>query len=368
MFLYIEDRSVLSMGNDESDPKLRVDQQELESFAFEILTAAGVTKHHARTVADALVRADLRGVDSHGLARLEIYVRKFENGGFNPDPNIRVESIADTAVLVDADDGPGQSAATRAMEEAIAMAGGSGIGIAGVTNSNHFGTAAYYTEKASDAGYVGLAMTNVVSDVAPFGGTDAFLGTNPISFSIPTDREYPITLDMATSVVAMGKVDHVAEAGDQLPDDWALDENGEPATSPEEVEALRPVGGPKGFGLGLVVDALCGVLTGAGTSETVGELYDDFDKPMRLGHFVAAIDVDSFRGEETFRQEMGLYIDRLKSQDTQDGVDEIRVPGELETLEKQRNETAGVPVNADAQRGLRNLAERFDIPLPDGFE
>lgn len=356
------------MHDDETDPKLRVDQQELRSFAFEILTATGVTTDYARTVADALVRADLRGVNSHGLARLETYVRKFENGGFNPDPNIRTESVADTAVLVNADDGPGQSAATRAMEEAMTMADDAGIGIAGVTNSNHFGTAAYYTEKASDAGYVGLAMTNVVSDVAPFGGTDAFLGTNPISFSIPTDREYPITLDMATSVVAMGKVDHVAEAGEQLPNDWALDENGEPATNPEQVEALRPVGGPKGFGLGLVVDALCGVLTGAGTSETVGELYDDFDQPMRLGHFVAAIDVGSFRGEETFRQEMGLYTDRLKSQDTQDGVDEIRVPGELETLEKQRNETAGVPVSADAQRGLRNLAERFDIPLPDGFE
>lgn len=356
------------MGDDETDPKLRVDQQELRSFAFEILTAAGVTTDHAQTVADALVRADLRGIDSHGLARLEAYVRKFENGGFNPDPNIQTELVADTAVLVDADDGPGQSAATRAMEEAMAMADDAGIGIAGVTNSNHFGTAAYYTEKASDAGYVGLAMTNIVSDVAPFGGTDAFLGTNPISFSIPTDREYPITLDMATSVVAMGKVDHVAEASEQLPDDWALDENGEPATNPEEVEALRPVGGPKGFGLGLVVDALCGVLTGAGTSETVGELYDDFDEPMRLGHFAAAIDVDSFRGEETFRQEMGTYIDRLKSQDTQDGVDEIRVPGELEALEKQRNETAGVPVNADAQRGLRNLAERFDIALPDGLE
>lgn len=356
------------MVNTDTESEQRVDSGELESFAFDVLSEVGVARECARTVADALVRADLRGVDSHGLARLETYVRKFEHGGFNPEPTVRVDSVADAAVLVDADDGPGQTAASRAMDEAMATAEQTGVGIAAVTNSNHFGTAAYYTEQASEAGYVGLAMTNVVSDVAPFGGTEAFLGTNPISFSVPTDREYPVTLDMATSVVAMGKIDHVAETGEQLPDGWALDADGNPATSPGEVAALRPVGGPKGFGLGIVVDALCGVLTGVGTSETVGALYDDFDEPMRLGHFVAAIDVDRFRGEEIFREEMGAYIDQIKAQDTQDGVEEIRVPGELETIRKRRNEAEGVPVNADAQRGLQALAEQYDIALPGDFE
>lgn len=352
------------MARSSLGPESRIDADTLERFAREVLSKAGVEAPHAEQVAHALVRADLRGVDSHGIARLETYVQKFENHGFNPNPDIRVEEVGDAAVLVDADDGPGQSAAVAAMDEAMDRADAAGIGIAGVTNSNHFGTAAYYTERASDAGYVGLAMTNVGSDVVPFGGVSAFLGTNPISFSIPTDREFAITLDMATSVVAMGKIDHAAKADDTLPEDWAVDGDGETTTRPEDVAALRPVGGPKGFGLGIVVDALCGLLTGVGASPAVGPLYDAFDEPMRLGHFVAAIDVSAFRDLDTFRADVGDYIALLKDQPTQDGVDEIRLPGELEERARRRNLADGVRLNDDARDGVHALAERYDVTLP----
>lgn len=342
----------------------RLDHEELEAFARTVLSEAGVAEEHARCVAHALVRADLRGVDSHGVARLETYVEKFEAGGFNSAPDIAVEEVADAAVLVDADDGPGQSAGVEAMDHAIERAERCGIGVAAVANSNHFGTAAYYTERASAEGLVGVAMTNVGPDVAPFGGVDPILGTNPISVSVPTDREFPITLDMATSVVAMGKIDHAEKEDERLPEDWALDENGDPARDPDSVAALRPVGGPKGFGLGIVVDVLCGVLTGAGTSPTIGALYGEYDQSMDLGHFVAAIDVDRFRDLPAFRAAVGEYVDLLKDQRTREGIDEIRMPGELETLTMARQRQEGVAINEDGREGIERLAERYDLERP----
>lgn len=342
----------------------RLDPDELEAFACQALIKAGVATEHARCIAHALVRADLRGVDSHGVARLETYVKKFEAGGFNADPDITVKPVGDAAVIVDADHGPGQSAGVEAMDEAMERARNYGIGVAAVTNSNHFGTAAYYTERASDEGLVGISMTNVGSDVAPFGGVDAFMGTNPISVSVPTDRAFPITLDMATSTVAMGKIDHAAKEDETIPNDWALDENGNPAQDPQSVAALRPMGGPKGFGLAIVVDVLCGILTGAGTSPTIGALYDDFDESMELGHFVAAIDVDRFRDLASFREAVGGYIDRIKSQRTKDGIEEIRVPGELESMQMERNRKEGITLNEDGQDGVARLAERYNLEPP----
>lgn len=346
------------------DLDYRVDPIELVEFTRTVLREAGVADDHANRVADALVRADLRGVDSHGVARAETYVENFVNGGFNPDPDVTVEPVGEAAVLVDADDGPGQSAAVRGMDAAMDRADETGVGIAAVTNSNHFGTAAYYTERASDDDYVGMAMTNVGPDVVPFGGVTRFLGTNPISFSIPTDLEFPITLDMATSVVAMGKIDHAAKADDELPDDWALDEDGEPTTDPDSVAALRPVGGPKGYGLGIVVDVLCGIVTGVGPSQTVGALYGDYEEPMRLGHFVAAIDVSRFREIDEFKRDVSRYVEALKAQETQEGVNEILLPGEAEATRKRENELEGIELNDDARRGIVTLADRYDLALP----
>jgi ureidoglycolate dehydrogenase (NAD+) len=355
----------MTPGEDSSPA--RIAPAELRTFTFDVLQRIGVGHDHAVVVSDALVRAELRGVDSHGLARLDAYARKFEAGGFNPDPDITVTSVAPAAVIVDADDGPGQSAGVRAMAEAVTTAKTQGVGLAAVTNSNHFGTAAYYTEQASAEDLIGLSMTNVESDVAPYGGTAPVLGTNPISVSIPSDREFPITLDMATSVVAMGKIDHARDKDDDIPDAWAFDAAGNPTTDPTEVAALRPVGGHKGYGLGIVVDVLCGVLTGAGTSPTAGPLYDDVADPMRLGHFFAAIDPSVFQHPEAFKSAVGEYIDLLKRQQPRDGVEEIRVPGEMEFRSKQTNEREGVLLNEDAINGIRTLASRYDVPCPDGL-
>lgn len=355
------------MPSEKDTSATRVSPEQLRTFATAVLKRAGVTEPHATAVGDALVRADLRGVDSHGVARLSAYARKFEMGGFNTDPDISVNSLSSGLVLVDADDGPGQSAGVRAMDEAMELSSGHGIGLAGVTNSNHFGTAAFYTERASSADLIGISMTNVVSDVAPFGGIKPFLGTNPISFSIPTDLPFPITLDMATSVAAKGKIDHASDEQNQIPETWAFDADGEPTNNPSDVTALRPLGGPKGYGLGIVVDILCGLLTGVGTSPTVGPLYNDYDEPMRLGHIFCAIDPSAFRNIEEFKTDVGAYVEAIKDQPQREGVDEIRVPGELEWLRKRDNEKEGIRLNDDARTGLKTLSEKYDIPLPEGI-
>lgn len=341
-----------------------VDNAELRTFVLEVLHSVGVTEDHARIVAEALVRADLRGVDSHGVARLETYVEKFEGGGFNTAPHVTIEEIAPVINRVDGDDGPGQVAALRGMEAAMERAAAHGMGASFVYNSNHFGTAAYYTQHAAEHDFIGISMTNVGPDVVPFGGTEPFLGTNPISIAIPTDGSFPITLDMATSVVAMGKIDHAPSEVSEIPEEWAVDGDGRPTTDPEAVAALRPVGGPKGYGLGMIIDILCSELAGARRSPDVGALYDEFDEPMRLGHALWAVDIATFADPAEFRARIGEYIDAVKAVPSRAGIDEIMVPGEPEARTKRHRERNGIPLTSDTWTSLQRLADRYDCVVP----
>lgn len=340
-----------------------VDPADLRAFAEAVFERVGVDAEAAATVADGLMSASLRGVDSHGVARLATYARNFDGGGFNPDPDFAVEPLRGNAFNVYADGGPGHCAGRLAMgltiEEALESGG---ISVATVANSNHFGTAAYYTEMAADRDCIGLAMTNVGPDVVPFNGTRAYLGTNPISVSVPTDREFHVTLDMATSAVAMGKIDH--GTAETIPDHWGVDESGEPTTDPDRVAALQPLGGPKGYGLAIVVDVLCGLLSGSGPSPSVGPLYDRYDEPMDLGHFLGAIDLATFRDPDRFKAEMGAVIDDLKAIETRDDATEVMLPGEIEHETKQRRAREGIPVDDVVWGEFDELAEWLDVPLP----
>lgn len=350
-------------GENDQTTNRRVSHDRLERFVYDVVSETGLEEDHAAILADALVTANLRGVDSHGVVRLEPYLRKLEAGGFNTAPSVSVSRIGST-VVVDADDGPGQVATVRAMSEAIETAEESGICFGTVQNSNHFGTAAYYTMLAADDDCIGVAMTNVGPNVAPYGGIDPFFGTNPLGFSIPTDRSYDITLDMATSVVAKGKI-HIAEAeGDQIPTDWAIDENGDPTTDPESVHALRPVGGPKGYGLGILVDVCSGLLSGMGTSKHVDSLYEDSSDPQRIGHFVGAIDVSAFRDVSRFKSEVGALIDDLKSSRPRDGYDEIKLPGEIEAETRADREANGIPIGSGVVETLQEIGDRYDVEFP----
>lgn len=351
------------------DDPLRFRPADLEAFAAAVLGAAGVTQPHRDDIAAALVRADLRGVDSHGIARLEPYAEHFEAGGFDPDPEMSFEQRAPGALVVDADGGPGQSAGTQTMERLVSMAREAGVAAGVVRNSNHFGTAARYAELAADADCIGVAATNAPAEVVPYGATERYLGTNPLAVSVPTGGETPITLDMATSVVAMGKVAHVAaETGQRVPGHWALDEAGDPTTDPEAVHALRPLGGHKGYGLAVVVEVLAGLLSGAGRSVDLGPLYDDFDEPMGVGHFFLALDVASFRDLAAFADDVDRFVEGLKAVRTGEDTTEVLLPGEPEARAMAENRERGVPVNRGVVETLRDLADRYGVALPDPVE
>lgn len=347
----------------ESDESVRVSAERLERFAFDVFTDAGLPEDHARIVSEALVTANLRGVDSHGIVRLEPYVKKVEQGGFNPTPDVRVERPTASTRVVDADDGLGQVATTKAMAAAVEAASETGVAFASIRNSNHFGTAAYYTQRAAEMDCIGFAMTNVGPNVAPFGGVDPYFGTNPLAYSIPTNRQFSITLDMATSVVAKGKIHVAEEEGRSIPDHWAIDESGDPATDPDDVHALRPVGGPKGYGLGILVDACSGLLSGMGPSPEVGSLYDDYTRPQRIGHFVGAIDVSAFRDVDDFKADVDELIEGVKNTRARDDVDEVKLPGEIEAETKSRRAAEGVPVGPGVLETLESLGERHGVEL-----
>ena len=347
----------------EPQEHIHIPAESLEKFARQIFENAGLPSDHAKIVSDALVTANLRGVDSHGVVRLEPYVKNIEGGGFNPNPDVTVEERAPGTIVVDADDGLGQVATAKAIDAVVEAAAESGSAFATVQNSNHFGTAAYYTQRAASADCIGFAMTNVGPNVAPFGGIDPFFGTNPFGYSIPTNRSFPITLDMATSVVAKGKIHVAEEEGKSIPEDWAMDEQGQPTTEPSKVHALRPAGGPKGYGMGLLVDVCSGVLSGMGTSPEVDSLYDDYSEPQRVGHCVGAIDPSLFRDIEAFKADIDELIDRIKSVRTEEGVEEVKLPGEIEAETRAKREENGIPIGPGVVDTLENLGLRYDVRL-----
>lgn len=346
---------------------VRTDADDLEAFSARTLEAAGLAASHAEIVADTLVDANLRGIDTHGVVRLEPYVERIEAGGIETDPDITIDETAAGTAILDADGGPGQVGTARAMETAMESAAETGCAFVGVRDSNHFGTASYYTNLAARNDFIGISMTHAGPNVAPFGGADPYFGTNPIAFGLPSNRGYPVTLDMATSVTAKGNVILAEEEGEEIPPDWAVDESGEPVTDPGEFHALRPMAGPKGYGLGLVIDAFCGLLLDTAFGEDVPTMYDDTSTPAGLGHMVAAIDVSAFTDVAAFKERLDLMAGELKSTTTRTEFDEVLLPGEPEARTKETREQDGVPIGEGVQANLEQLAETYDVDAPQWY-
>lgn len=354
---------------DEPDEGVRVGADALSRFVVDVLAGAGLGTDAAEVVADNLVDANLRGVDTHGVVRLEQYVTRLEAGGINPAPEVTVAETGAATAVVDADDGPGQVATLRATEEAVDRARDAGAAFVGVRNSNHYGTAAYFTNYAAERGCIGINMTHTGPNVVPFGGADPFFGTNPIAISVPGgDLGFPVALDMATSVTAKGSVVLAAEEGEDIPPEWAVDESGEPTTDPEEFHALRPVGGPKGYkgyGLAFMVDVFCGVLLDTAVGDDVATLYTDEEEPQDLGHVVAAVDVEAFTDADGFDSRLDRLVERLKSVRTADGRDEVLVPGEPEARTAAERRADGVPLGDGVWGTLAGLSDRYEVDLPE---
>lgn len=341
--------------------EIRVDHERLATYARTALEESGVDSDHARIVAECLVDANLHGIDTHGVFKLPEYVNRIESGGMNTNPDVTVTRTADATAIVDGDDGPGQSVTHRAMDEAIDIAGESGAGLVGVEKSQHFGTAAYFTRQAAENGCIGICMTHAGQNVVPFGGTEPYFGTNPISISLPRDGAFPVTLDMATSVKAKSAVALAEKRGEAIPEEWALDDDGEPTTDPSEFSALRPVGGPKGYGLAFMVEGFCGLLMNTVFGEDVPSSYENLSTPQNLSHFLVAIDVEAFTSLEGYTERLNQMAAELDDVPTQDGFDRVMVPGEPENQTRERRLENGIPFSPEEWQALTDLGDKLDL-------
>lgn len=360
------------------DTGIRVMAEPLKTFCVEVFEELNVPTEDAKIVADNLVSADLRGISSHGVARLRRYVKGLQDGVMLARPETRVVHETPATALIDGGDGLGQPVSRRAMQLAIDKAGQVGAGFVSVRNSNHFGIAGYYSMMALERDMIGISMTNAAVLVVPTFGRNAMLGTNPISVAAPAGEELPFVLDMATSTVPRGKLEVYNRKEEPLPLGWATDEAGVPTTDAARVldnfiklagggllslgGAGELLGGHKGYGMALLVDILSGVLPGAGYANNI-YLKDDSGNalPANVGHFFGALRVDGFRPVEQFKATMDDVVRRLKATPKAAGQGRIYIHGEKEFEIAQDRKIGGVILHPKVVADLKAMAEEFGV-------
>ena len=343
----------------------RINHEKLMRFVQTAFEKLGVPAADAQIAADTLVSADLRGVDTHGVIRFSPhawYVKWLSDGSMTAKPNIRIISETPSTALLDGDRGMGMVIGHRAMKLAIEKAKQSGIGMVGVRNSRHYGMSAQYAMQALAHDMIGIAMTNAGRQVVPTFGREARFGTNPMCFAVPADKELPFVLDMATTTAAAGKLELAARLEKTIPVGWALNEKAEATQDPrvaQKARRLLPLGGSrdsgshKGYGLAVLVEILCGVLTG-----TLTALNADQDP---RGHFFGAIRVDAFRPVTEFKRDMDRLIRELKSTPPIEGQKRVYVAGEIEFETSEERAERGIPLLPSVLKGLREVSEQLGV-------
>lgn len=333
---------------------LRFKKQDLIDYTIRFMEKLKVPAEDAAIVGDILIEADLRGVSSHGLIRLSTYYgNRLKAGYMNPETPTKIIKETDTTISFDGGNGLGQVNSVRAMTACIEKAKKSNVAVATVSNSNHYGIAAYYAMMALNEDMIGVSLTNSQPLAAPTYGKTAVLGTNPISVAAPSYNKYPYVLDMATSVVAIGKIKVFEKKGQKIPMGWGMDDDGNVTNDPKKVQsggpgALLPLGSTeilrsyKGYGLALLVDILCGALSGAATLTDVGFPHEP--KEANVGHFFMAIKIDAFRPIIDFKKQIDYMVESLKNSPKVSDQDEIYIAGEKEYLAAEENRVKGVPL------------------------
>ncbi|TSB47957.1 ureidoglycolate dehydrogenase [Alkalicoccobacillus porphyridii] len=321
-----------------------ISEEELRQTTVDAFRKSGLSKEIAADIADVLVHANLRGVDSHGVMRVEHYIKRIKEGGINPNANPSTVQSSASTLIMDGDNGFGHYISKQAMTEAINLAKMSGMSAIAVKNSSHCGALSYFVEQAASANLIGIAMSHTDKIVVPFGGSEPFFGTNPIAFGFPAQSEEHVILDFATSNVALGKILNAREYGDAIPDTWGVDAEGKPTTNPENVSFLSPFGGPKGYGLAMVVEIFSALLTGAAFGPHVSKMYGDYNKNRELGHFFMAIDPSIFTGLDSFTSRLDQMIQELHQVTPAEGAERVLVPGEIETQTALKRKKEGIPL------------------------
>jgi len=342
----------------------RYGAKDLAGFLVRALTALEVPAADAATVAGLMVEADLQGHDTHGSFRLRQYVNRLKDGGTNSRPRIRVERESDATALVDGDNGLGHLTMAFATELAMEKAAKRGIGWVGIKNGNHAGPASLYVKRPLERDMIGLyAAVGSANHVPPWGGSELLLGTNPIAVAVPAGAEPPVVLDMATTVAAAGKIKTLAQRGDAMPEGWMVGRDGKPLTDPTRQKDgfLLPIGGPKGYGLALVIGLLAGVLNGAAFTSDVVDFTADTSSATNTGQFIAAISVDAFMDAEAFKREVDMHLARLKASETLPGFDRVRIPGDRRDAIYRERRELGIPLHPNLVQALAAIAEELGI-------
>ncbi len=349
----------------------------LDAFTYDIFIKMGCPADHARLATDVLLAADLRGIDSHGIARLSGYVRLWEAKRINPNPKIRVVHESPSTAVVDGDSGLGLVVAPKAMELAINKAKGAGTGWVAVRNSNHFGIAGYHAMMALKHDMIGWAMTNASPLVSPTFSVERLLGTNPICVTIPAGKQPPFVLDMATTTAANGKLEILQRKNKEAPLGWIQTHEGKPSTNPHELKeggALIPLGSDyehgshKGYGLGALVDILSAVLSGANYGPWVPPFVAFLQPPADpvgkgIGHFLGAMRIDAFRPASEFKEHMDKWITRFRSAKTMEGQDRVLIHGDPEREISVQRKEYGIPLNPKVVDDLNDLGIKMGIPF-----
>lgn len=361
-----------------ADKTRSVRAEALTDFCVRVFEKLDVDREEARTTADVLVQANLRGIDSHGVARLVRYVNGLRDGVMVARPKETVVVETPTTITLDAGAGLGQPVSHRAMKAAIAKAREYGCGFATVRNSNHYGIAGYYAMMALEEDMIGISTTNADVLVVPTFGRNAMYGTNPIALAVPAGKERPFVMDMATSTVPRGKLEVYSRQEKPIPLGWATDEKGVPTTDPGLVldnfvnrrgGGLLPLGGAgeefsgyKGYGLGVMVEILSAVLPGAAFLTSVYPK-DANGKalPANLGHFFGAWRLDAFRPAQEIKEDMDRLLQQLKGGDLAEGASRIYIHGEKEFEEHQRRSEQGIPLEAKVVASMQQVAAELGV-------
>lgn len=341
----------------------RVDWEALRNFCEKVLDAAGVPEKDARIVAASLVDADLAGMKSHGVTRLNDYLIRMEQGLMTPTTKIDLVRETPATALLDANDGWGQVASERAVELVVEKAREVGSAWVGVRNSNHNGTAAYWTMKIAREDMVGICTMNTSPVMAAHGSRRPTLGTNPLSIAVPSSSGRPVVLDMATSKQARGKIILAAKNNDPIPEGWAITSEGLPTTDAKEAlkGSVLPLGGPKGSGLAIMLDILTGVLTGAEFGAQMPRMYDD-PQPQRVGHLFSAISVEAFMPMAEFLSRMDQKERETREGPPAPGFERVSMPGDGTHERMARHREEGIPLTEEVYADLLAAAERYGVP------
>ncbi len=343
-------------------PAAAVPAAELAALVGRIFVAAGLGEKAAASVAEGLVEADLSGLPSHGVLLVDMYVARLRAGSVSPRESATVVSERGGCVVLDAGNAFGQLTGEQAMDIAVARAAEHGAGIVAVRHGFHFGAAGRYATQAAGKDCIGIAMCNTRPLMPAPGGAERVVGNNPLAIALPSDGPIPIVLDMATSEAAMGKIRLAEKAGDAIPANWAVRNDGSPTTDPAQAIAgmLLPAAGPKGFGLAFIIDLMCGLLSGGGHGDGVNPLYGNPAVPYDCSHLFIAIDVRHFADPAQFRAQAAAAAERIRAGKPAPGVERIALPGEPEWRRREgANGTVGLDPSVAAN--LIKLAQDLGI-------